>query len=156
MFDTAARVWERAGDVIVAPPVPVRPFIDTLKTRCRSARYSSLGWIVPAGDADTAVALLRAHFPVVQDGRRVAPQPPPFDDGSCDDPFSRLDLIPVLALAAPALRAIYNDRHEARAAFAQIADHDPAIPAQLGLAESLEDLVATMERHLPDSRGHAS
>ena len=139
MFDTTARVWERAGDVIVAPPVPVRPFIDTLKTSCRSARYSSVGWVVPVGDADTAVALLRTHFPVVQDGRRIAPQPPPFVDGICDDPFSRLDLTTILTLAAPALRAIYNDRHEARAAFAQIAAHDPTIPAQLGLAESLEE-----------------
>jgi hypothetical protein len=139
MFDTTARVWERAGDVIVAPPVPVRPFIDTLKTRCRSARYSNLGWVIPADDADTAVALLRAHFPVVQDARRVAPQPPPFVDGRCDDPFSRLDLIPVFAPAAPAFRAIFNDRHESRAAFAQIAAHDPTIPAQLGLAESLEE-----------------
>ena len=139
MFDTTARVWERAGDVIVAPPVPVRPFIDTLKTRCRSARYSNLGWVIPADDADTAVALLRAHFPVVQDARRVAPQPPPFVDGRCDDPFSRLDLIPVFAPAAPAFRAIFNDRHESRAAFAQIAAYDSAIPAQLGLAESLEE-----------------
>ena len=96
MFDTTARVWERAGDVIVAPPVPVRPFIDTLKTSCRTARYSSVGWVIPVGDADTAVALLRTHFPVVQDGRRIAPQPPPFVDGSCDDPFSRLDLITLL------------------------------------------------------------
>lgn len=139
MFDTTARVWERAGDVIVAPPVPVRPFIDTLKTRCRSARYSNLGWVIPADDADTAVALLRAHFPVVQDARRVARQPPPFVDGRCDDPFSRLDLIPVFAPAAPAFRAIFNDRHESRAAFAQIAAYDSAIPAQLGLAESLEE-----------------
>ncbi|PDW00936.1 hypothetical protein [Candidatus Chloroploca asiatica] len=139
MFDTTARVWERAGEVIVAPPVPVRPFIDTLKTRCRSARASSFGWVIPADDAETAVALLRAHFPVVQDARQVAPQPPPFVDGGCDDPFRRLDLIAVLTPAAPALRAIYHDRHEARAAFAQLAAYDPTLPAQLGLAESLEN-----------------
>lgn len=90
-------------------------------------------------DADRAVALLRAHFPVVQDARRIAPQTPPFVDGRCDDPFSRLDLIPVFAPAAPAFRAISNDRHESRAAFAQIAAYDSAIPAQLGLAESLEE-----------------
>ena len=46
-------------------------------------------------DADRAVALLRAHFPVVQDARRIAPQTPPFVDGRCDEEsFSRCDLIP--------------------------------------------------------------
>lgn len=139
MFDSTARVWERAGDVIVAPPIPIRPFIDTLKTRCRSAHYSSFGWIVPAHDADTAVALLRSYFPVVQDDRPVASPPPPFIDGSCDNPFDRLDLLPLLTPTAPALRAISNDRHPARAAFAQLAAHDLTLPAQLGLAESLED-----------------
>lgn len=140
MLDSTALVYARAGDVIVAPPVPVRPFIEAIKTSCRSARYSSLGWMVSVADADTAVALLRTHFPTVQDARPRAPQPPPFVDGSGDDPFCRLDLITLLAPAAPAFRAIDNDRHPAaRAAFAQIAAYDPAIPAQLGLAESLEE-----------------
>lgn len=139
MLDATARVWERAGEVMVAPPVPVRPFIDALKARCRSARYSSVGWIVPAGDADTAVALLRAHFPVVQDGRAAAPPPPLFDDGDADDPFSRLDLLPVLAPVAPALRAIHNDRHDVRAALTQVAAQAPGVPASLGFVESLEE-----------------
>lgn len=139
MFDSPARVWERAGDVMLAPPLPVRPFINALKSRCRSARFSGAGWMVSASDADAAVALLRASFPVVQDSRLHAPQPPPFVDGRYDDPFSRLDLIAVLAPAAPALRAISNDRHEARAAFARIAAHDPTILAHLGMAESLEE-----------------
>lgn len=139
MLDTPARVWERSGDVIVAPPLPIRPFIDALKTRCRAARYTSFGWIVPPRDADDVVTLLREHFPVVQDGRPTAPAPPLFDDGRADALFARLDLVPLLVPVAPALRAVYNDRHPARAAFATLAASESGLPAALGFAESLEE-----------------
>ena len=139
MIDAVARVWERTGDLIVATPVPVRPFIEEIKAHCRGARYHPSGWIVPPGDGDTAVAILRTYFPIVQDTRQTAPPAPPFVDGHCDDPFALLDRVNAYLPVAPALCDIFNDRHPARTAFAQLAAEDtPVSLLHLGFAESLD------------------
>jgi len=98
-----------------------------------------MGWIIPTPLADCAVDLLRTHFPVVHDSRPNAPPPPLFVDGPAADPLARLDLVPILRPAAPALRALHYERHPARATFTQIADYDPGLLAGLGLAESLDE-----------------
>jgi hypothetical protein len=72
MLDSPARVWERMGEVLLSTPEPCRPFIEALRSRCHSARYSGAGWVVPAREAEPAVALLRRYFPVVQDSRAGA------------------------------------------------------------------------------------
>lgn len=138
LLDRIAQVWQRGSAVVIAPPVPIRRFIDALQARCPSASNTSIGWAVAPADADTAVALLYDHFPVVQDSRVPAPPPPSFVDGHADDPFARGDLVPLLAPLAPALRAIGDNRHDARAALAQVAAYDPDVPACLGFADSLE------------------
>lgn len=138
MLDSPARVWERMGEVLLSTPEPCRPFIEALRSRCHSARYSGAGWVVPAREAEPAVALLRRYFPVVQDSRAGASPAPPFEDGQAGDPFARLDLVPLLTPLAPALRAIHHDRHEARAHFATLAAQAPDIPAALGFIEGLE------------------
>jgi hypothetical protein len=138
VLDSPARVWERGGEVVISPPEPCRPFIDQIKARCRSARYSSLGWMVSRSDADTALDLLRTHFPVVQDSRPGASPAPIFADGVADDLFARLDLLPLLTRLAPALHAISNDRHLARVHLAQLSDQAPEAPIALGFAEGLE------------------
>ncbi len=153
MVDRPARVWERDGMILIAPPLPIRPFSAALPTHCRSARTTGLSWMVAADDADSAVALLRAHFPVVHDERPNAPPPPPFDDGAEREPFERLDLLPMLTPLAPALRASGNDYHPARAALAQLAALSPALPAQLGFAESVAErwVLATGAQHFWDA-----
>ncbi|MEN9936222.1 MAG: hypothetical protein RLZZ387_2801 [Chloroflexota bacterium] len=138
MLDSPARVWERAGEVLLSPPEPCRPFIDALRARCPGARYSSIAWMVPQAHGTTAVDLLRTFFPVVQDSRPNAAPAPAFDDGVPVSAFARLDLVPVLTPVAPALLAFHNDRHEARSRFSEVAAVVPDIPASLGLAEGLE------------------
>jgi hypothetical protein len=138
VLDSPARVWERGGEVVISPPEPCRPFIDQIKARCRGARYSSLGWMVSRSDADTALDLLRTHFPVVQDSRPGASPAPIFADGVAGDLFARLDLLPLLTPLAPALHAISNDRHLARAHLAQLSDQAPETLIALGFAEGLE------------------
>ncbi|MEI7643702.1 MAG: hypothetical protein WCJ55_05255 [Chloroflexales bacterium] len=138
MLDSPARVWERASEVLITPPEPCRPFIDQIRAGCRSARYSAGSWAVSSADAEAAVALLRASFPVIQDGRSHAPPAPCFDDGTASDLFARQDLLPLLVPVTPALRAIHNDRHEARAQLAPLAELAPEVPAILGFAEGLE------------------
>jgi hypothetical protein len=138
MLDSTARVWERAGEVIISPPEPCRPFIDQIKARCCSARYSSLGWAVSLADAAIAIDLLHTYFPVVQDTRQGTPPAPIFADGFASDLFTRLDLIPILAPIAPAFRAISNDRHAARTHLIQLSDKGPEAPMILGFAEGLD------------------
>lgn len=138
MLDSPARVWERMGEVMLSPPEPCRPFIEALRSSCRSARYSGVSWIVSARDAEPAIALLRSYFPVVQDSRVGASPAPPFEDGQVGDLFARLDLLPLLLPLAPALRAIYHERHEARALFAPLAAQAPDVPSALGFVEGLE------------------
>jgi hypothetical protein len=138
VLDSPARVWERGGEVVISPPEPCRPFIDQIKARCRGARYSSLGWMVSRSDADTALDLLRTHFPVVQDSRPGASPAPIFADGVAGDLFARLDLLPLLTPLAPALRAISNDRHAARTHLTQLSEQTPQAPIALGFAEGLE------------------
>lgn len=138
MLDSIASVWERVGEVVISPPEPCRPFIDVMKSRCRSARSTTVGWVISPADAQTAVNLLYVHFPVVHDGRTGAPPAPRFEDGVAPDLFTRLDLVPILKPIAPAFRPISNDRHDARAELAEVAAQSPEVPAILGFAEGLE------------------
>ncbi len=138
MLDSPARIWERSGEVIVSPPVPCRPFIDQIKLRCRSARYSSFGWTVSQADAELAVDLLRTFFPVIQDGRSGAQPAPRFDDGFASNLLTQLDLVPLLTPLAPALRALHNDRNAARAQLSQVNAQAPDVPLILGFAEGID------------------
>lgn len=136
--DARAKGLERAGDVIVAPPVPVRR-LSNCRPCAQRARYMASGWVIRRRhDAATPSRCCAPISPVVQDARRVAPQPPPFVDERCDDPSTGSTLIPVFAPAAPAFRAIFNDRHRSTRSLRGIAAYDSLSRAD-GLAESLEE-----------------